>query len=111
MTFLANIKLSTAVSVAHGIAIDESTALRIDQNGVGTVVGDGHVYFVSAHGEIGLNPGEPMSMYDIRVHCLHAGDTISTTDFWDFDQGDGFYTLNVIAGVLTSDLPGGAWYC
>jgi hypothetical protein len=41
---------------------------------------------------------------------LGAGDTISTSDFRDFGQGTGFYTLNVDAGELTSTQPGGGWY-
>ena len=61
-----------------GIGIDEDTALVIE-NGCFRVLGSGGVYVVDAHGVTHSNTGDDrpeqtLSLYDVRLHLLGAGD-------------------------------------
>jgi len=61
-----------------GVGVDEDTALVIE-GGCFRVIGSGGVYVVDAHGVTHSNMGEDrpeqtLSLYDVRLHLLGAGD-------------------------------------
>ncbi len=61
-----------------GLGVDEGTALLVDPDGLGTVVGVGAVYAVRSSGPPQLcEPGEPLAYADLERMRLVAGDTIA----------------------------------
>ncbi len=67
-----------------GVGIDEDTALIIE-DGCFRVIGSGGVYVVDAHGVTHSNLGEDrpeqtLSLYDVRLHLLGAGDAFDLAE-------------------------------
>ena len=76
-------------AVAHnprllGIGIDEDTAIVVEQDRF-FVIGSGAAYVIDGEGSTHSNIAEAraeqaLSMFDIRVHVLSAGDTFALKD-------------------------------
>jgi cyanophycinase-like exopeptidase len=82
------------------VAIDEKSAVLVEPDGKGTVVGSGHgAYFlqVKSAPEV-CRPGTPLTIHDISVYRAPAG---AHFDFksWTGDGGEG-YTISVENGVI-----------
>jgi cyanophycinase len=92
VTFLAR-----ATGSEHGLGVDERTAVLVDPDGEGRVVGENHAYFISpSHPPEVCQPGVPLVEDGINVQQLKAGDHF---DFhaWKGDGGDQ-YQLSAAAG-------------
>lgn len=60
-----------------GVGVDEQTALLVDADGGGRVVGTGAVYVIApAAPPATIAPGEPLEWTGVPVYKLRAGDTI-----------------------------------
>ena len=69
VTFLAR------AEEAHGIGVDEGTAVLVDPDGKGRIVGNNAAYFVQAtHPPSVCQPGVPLVEDGLRVNQLQAGD-------------------------------------
>ncbi len=96
---------------AHGIACDESTAVCIDKDGIGSVysVSDGGVYFVTGGNDTIVN--KPFDWRSINCYKI-IGTTDGSREFdvanWTADTGVtgiDLFTIDVINGVLDYDEP------
>src|SRR5438309_5165382 len=78
LAFLCRIYTNGWSSAPRDIAIDEKTALLIDDKGNGTVVGSSTVYFHQASGPPQVcQPGVPLTYQNIAVYRITAGGTFS----------------------------------
>ncbi|MBC8069376.1 MAG: cyanophycinase [Deltaproteobacteria bacterium] len=76
--FLARIVQDGTDDDPIGIGVDEGTALLVEPDGEGTVVGDGSVYVLHAAGVPSVcAAGEPLTYEDLELVRLDAGDTIT----------------------------------
>jgi cyanophycinase-like exopeptidase len=93
----------------RGIAVDEETALVIDETGLGTVMGPGSVYFEQAPGapEACLEK-LPLTYRNIHVYRIEAGGAFDLA-VWR-GTGGAAYTVSAENGVLTSTQAGGSPY-
>jgi cyanophycinase len=67
-----------------GLGIDENTAIVVEANDL-KVIGSGAVYVVDGAGVTHSNiaeerPERPLSIYDVRLHVLSAGDRLTLDD-------------------------------
>jgi cyanophycinase len=109
MAFLCRIAASGWSTTPRGIAVDEQTALLIDAQGVGSVVGSGHVYFFRAPGQPEVCRSKtPLTYRNIAVDRISAGDGFDMTT-WQRIGGSG-YAVSAEAGVLSSTQAGGSVY-
>lgn len=70
---------------AVGIGVDEATALVVDPDGHGTVLGSGRVYVLHSGGTPAVcAPGQPLTYEGLELYRLDPGDTLAlpgaTTD-------------------------------
>lgn len=79
--------------LVRGLGVDEATAVMVDPDGQGRVVGKNSVYFVTPPGpaEV-LEPGQPLTYRNLGVLRLHSGQSVNlshwqTTDRLDIVQG------------------------
>jgi len=88
----------------RGISVDEETALLIDEDGTGKVVGNSHVYFLQAPGEPEVCESKrPLTYKDIHVYRINA-QVDSSYDLFAWQGFNGTeYNVSAIEGVLTSD--------
>ena len=84
------------------IAVDEETALLIDETGAASVVGQGSVYFLQAPagGPQVCQPGSPLTYLNIGVYRIETGGRFAL-DTWSGTAGLS-YAVSADRGSLTS---------
>jgi cyanophycinase len=84
------------------IAVDEATALLIDETGAASVVGKGSVYFLQAPagGPQVCQPGSPLTYLNIGVYRIETGGRFAL-DTWSGTAGLS-YAVSADRGSLTS---------
>jgi cyanophycinase-like exopeptidase len=109
VAFLARIVNDGWTSTARGIGVDVETALLVE-NGQGTKVGIGSVYFLQTVGlpQV-IAPKTPLTYENVGVQRL------SGTGAFDLNNWAGYgstvnYSISAVKGVLVSKQPGGAVY-
>ena len=109
LAFLCRIYTNGWSSAPRDIAIDEKTALLIDDKGNGTVVGSSTVYFLQAPGAPQIcQPGVPLTYQNIAVYRITAGGSFSLPTWRG--KGGTAYTVSANAGVLSSTQANGSIY-
>ena len=109
LVFLARIVNNGWAAQPRGIGIDEETAILIEPNGAGTMVGSGAAYFLQAPGPAQvLADRTPMTYLNIGVYKVPQGGTFNLSTWTG--TGGVAYTLNVNNGSVTSTQAGGNIY-
>jgi cyanophycinase len=76
--FLGRILTDGWSKQAHGLGIDEATAIVVDSKGQGTVLGSGSAYLVDAtSAPATCSAGKPLEYANLTLHKLGAGATIA----------------------------------
>ena len=108
LVFLARILQSGDMKVAHGIGIDEHTAVLLQPDGRATIAGSGAAYFFEAATRASvIEAGKPLSIANITVSKMAAS---TTFDLKRWPDAGVHYILSVENGVVHSTQPGGAIY-
>jgi cyanophycinase len=109
IAFLCRVAANGWSNAPRGIAVDEQTALLVDAQGTGSVVGNGHVYFLKAPGlpEV-CRSRMPLTYRNIAVDRIRVGDGFNLAT-WQRSGGD-VYSVSADAGVLSSTQAGGSVY-
>lgn len=109
LVFLARIVNNGWAAQPRGIGIDEETAILVEPNGAGTMVGIGAAYFLQAPGPAQvLADRTPMTYLNIGVYKVPQGATFNLATWTG--TGGVAYTLNVNNGAVTSTQAGGNIY-
>lgn len=109
LAFLCRIYLNGWSAAPRDIAIDEKTALLIDDRGSGSVVGSSTVYFLQAPGAPqSCQSGVPLTYQNIAVYRIGTSGTFDLTR-WNGRSGTA-YSVSANAGVLSSTQAGGSIY-
>jgi len=109
LAFMCRIYTNGWSPAARDIAIDEKTALLIDGNGDGIVVGSSTVYFLQAPGAPQTcQAGIPLTYQNIAVYRINATGSFALSR-WK-GRGGIAYTVSANAGVLSSTQPNGSIY-
>jgi cyanophycinase len=109
LAFLCRVYTKGWSGAPRDIAIDERTALLIDDRGNGTVVGSSTVYFMQAPGPPEVcQPSTPLTYLNIAVYRINASGSFNLPK-WS-GRGGTSYTVSANAGVLSSTQPGGSPY-
>jgi len=78
VAFVARLIADGLASLPLGLGIDEATALVVDQEGEGVVLGSGAVYLVRPGGPPELcKPGEHLAFRDLELTRLAPGDAVT----------------------------------
>jgi cyanophycinase len=113
MTFLSRMITDSAITDVKGIGCDEKTAVCIDRNGIGKVVGLGKAYFVRqwcAAPETCASGQSLTWTNGVKVYAISGPGTYTDTpavtrsvdlNNWTTVQGGSYEYWNVNAGVLT----------
>ena len=109
LAFMCRIYSNGWSSAPRDIAVDERTALLVDDRGNATVTGSGSVYFMEAPGAPQVcEPKTPLTYQNIGVY------RIDSTGAFDLGRWAGrggvSYAVSANAGVLSSTQPGGSIY-
>jgi cyanophycinase len=101
VTFLARIIRDGWASSAHGIGIDEATAILVNPDGSATRVGSGAAYFMSSAGvpQVCVS-GTPLTYTGLAVYKVSGGATFNLAQ-WTGSGGTA-YTVSANAGALSS---------
>ena len=109
LVFLARIINNGWAALPRGIGIDEETAILVEPNGAGTMVGTGAAYFLQAPGPAQvLADKTPLTYLNIGVYKVPQGATFNLSTWTG--AGGVAYTLNVNNGAITSTQAGGNIY-
>lgn len=109
LVFLARIVNNGWATQPRGIGIDEETAILVEPNGAGTMVGTGAAYFLQAPGPAQvLADRTPLTYLNIGVYKVPQGATFNLSTWTG--TGGVAYTLNVNNGSVTSTQAGGNLY-
>jgi len=109
VAFLARIATDGWSRAPSGIGIDEKTAVLMDADGSGHVIGSGAVYFLRAPGPPEqCAPNTPLTYRDISVYRVKAGGHFNTKSWTG--AGGVEYKLSAETGTLKSTLPGNQVY-
>jgi cyanophycinase-like exopeptidase len=109
LAFLCRIYLNGWSITPRSISIDERTALLIDRNGRGSVVGSSSAYFLQAAGGPQVCEAKtPLTYQNIAVYKIDASGTFNLST-WKGNGGVS-YAVSADAGVLSSTQPGGSIY-
>lgn len=102
LVFMARILQDGMASSVHSIAVDERSAVAVDENGIGTVVGTGSgAYFYHPTQPPSVcKPDQPLTFENIEVTHVPAGGTFNLAN-WTGPDGDS-YRLDVRNGVVQS---------
>lgn len=101
VTFLARIIRDGWASSAHGIGIDEATAILVNPDGSSTRVGSGAVYFMSSAGvPQNCTSGVPLTYTGLAVYKMSGSATFNIAS-WTGSGGTA-YTVSANAGALSS---------
>ena len=96
-------------SAPRDIAIDEQTALLIDNHGNGQVVGSSTVYFLQAPGAPEMcQSGIPLTYLNVAVYRINSTGSFALST-WK-GKGGIAYTVSANSGVLSSTQPGNSVY-
>jgi cyanophycinase len=108
LVFMARALASNSLPLIKGLGVDEQTALLMEPDGNGAVVGRGAVYFLSSVDEASvLKEGIPLSTGNISVKKVATGGKFDVHS-WQGDSVD--YSLRVDAGRIKSTQQNGAVY-
>lgn len=108
LVFMARILASDSVPSIKGIGVDEQTALLMEPDGRGVVVGRGTVYFLHTERKATvLKEGTPLSTGNISVRRVSAGGEFDVRA-WRGNSVD--YQLSVANGKIQSTQGKGAVY-
>lgn len=109
LVFMARILQDGKARRIRDIAVDQGAGLLLDPDGMGTVLGDGSVYFLQAtRRPESCKANTPLTFRGIAVQSLHADEQFNVLQ-WSSSQGVS-YTLSVEAGTIHSTLPDGTVY-
>jgi cyanophycinase len=105
LVFLARIVQDGWSQEAHGIGVDETTAVLVEADGRARVVGKNSVYFMTLdHRPEVCADGKPLTLRHVKVLKLSAGDKFDLKT-WTATGGAAF-EVNVVDGKMTrSDQP------
>jgi cyanophycinase len=105
LAFLARIVQDGWSQEAHGIGVDETTAVLVEADGHARVVGKNSVYFMTLdHRPEVCADGKPLTLRHVKVLKLSAGDKFDLKT-WTATGGAAF-EVNVVDGKMTrSDQP------
>jgi cyanophycinase len=85
----------------RGLGVDEKTALLVNEDGLGTVVGRNAVVLVELQEPPAVcSQGKPLSVADVQVRRLRAGDTLQLSDWSGAGQ---VQTYSVTSGQLSEN--------
>ena len=101
VTFIARIIKDGWASSAHGIGIDEATAILVNPDGSATRVGSGAAYFVSSAGvpQVCVS-GTPLTYTGLAVYKVSGSATFNLAS-WTGSGGTA-YSVSANAGAFTS---------
>lgn len=101
VTFLARIIRDGWASSAHGVGIDEATAILVNPDGSATRVGSGAAYFISSAGapQVCVS-GTPLTYTGLAVYKVSGGATFNLAQWTG--AGGTAYTVSANAGALSS---------
>ena len=100
LTFLAREIQDGFSEKILGVAANERTALVIDKNGLGTVMGEGPAYFILAdHKPEVCKPDTPLTFKDYKIWRIPKGETFDLQN----RPSDGYYLRSVVNGKITED--------
>jgi len=100
LAFLARIVQDGWATEAHGIGVDETTAVLVEADGHARVVGKNSVYFMTLdHRPEVCAIGKPLTMRHVKVLKLSAGDKFDLKT-WTATGGTAF-EVNVVDGKMT----------
>jgi cyanophycinase len=101
VAFIARIIKNGWASSAHGIGIDEATAILVEPNGASTRVGSGAVYFMSSNGVPAVCvSGTPLTYTGLAVYKMSGGATFNLATW--VGAGGTAYTVSANAGAMSS---------
>ena len=101
LVFLARIVQDGWAQEAHGIGIDETTAVLVEADGLARVVGKNSAYLMTLdHRPEVCVDGKPLTLRHVNVLKLSAGDTFDLRT-WAASGGSRF-EVNVVDGKMTS---------
>jgi cyanophycinase len=105
LAFLCRIAANGWSDTPKAVAVDEATALLIDDHGQASLVGAGRAYFLQAPGKPEVCQSKtPLTYLNIAVYRIAAGGHFNLTT-WS-GTGGGDYAVSANAGVLSSTPPG-----
>src|SRR6204780_3201828 len=100
LAFLARIVQDGWATEAHGIGVDETTAVLVEADGHARVVGKNSAYFMTLdHRPEVCADGKPLTMRHVKVLKLSAGDKFDLKT-WTSTGGTAF-EVNVVEGKMT----------
>jgi len=102
LAFLCRVYKANWSLTPKAIAVDEETALLVDETGATSVVGKGSVYFLQAPagGPQVCQPGFPLTYLNIGVYRIGTGGQFNLTN-WSGAAGLG-YSVSAERGALSS---------
>jgi cyanophycinase len=101
LAFLARIVQDGWAQEAHGIGLDETTAVLVEADGRARVVGKNSAYFMTLdHRPEVCVDGKALTLRHVKVLKLSAGDTFDLSA-WAATGGSSF-EVNVVDGKMTS---------
>jgi cyanophycinase len=109
VAFLARIRQESWSRDPRGIAIDERTALLVEEDGSATVTGSGSVYFLrTTEAPNVCAAGRPLEIANVSVQRLRGGENFDLRS-WTGPSGTS-YSLSAGDGKLASTQAGGNVY-
>jgi cyanophycinase len=108
VTFMARMAQDAWVAAPRGVGVDVETALVVE-NGLGTRLGVGSVYFLEGGVPQVCQKKMPLTYFDVSVQRLSGSGTFDLVH-WQGNGSTTAYSLNAEAGVLSSTQPGGGIY-
>jgi cyanophycinase len=100
IAFLARIVQDGWAKEVHGIGVDETTAVLVDETGQARVVGNNSAYFMTLdHRPEICADGKPLTVRHVKVLKLSAGDNFDLKS-WTARGGTSF-EVNVVDGKMT----------
>jgi cyanophycinase len=102
VVFMSRIVQDGWAEEAHGIGIDETTAVLVDADGKATVVGKNAAYFMALkHKPERCVAGQPLTVRNLEVYKLPAGAAAKfDLKSWTGTNGSSF-EVNVVDGKMS----------
>lgn len=115
LAFLCRIYDQQKVPFPRGIAVDEQTALLIDESDIGKIAGAGAAYFLEAPGAPEICKSSTTLTYkDISVYRINGASSSSSSGSFNLSSWSGAngtsYSVSAIMGVLSSTQSDGSPY-
>ena len=112
--FLCRVHAARWTATPRAIAVDEETALLVDERGEGSIVATpaaatGNVYFIEGGAPEVCARRTPLTYRNVAVRRFGAGTTGIDVAGWP-NRGGTLYEVSAVAGVLTSTQPDGSAY-